>query len=549
MSRIALTPDFSLLASRFFLAPRHNRWNMKISYTPAVERALALAAGWSAGGEATPIDLPELLLALLAEPECRAARLLAEQRIDAGVVRGRWPNLTRCIENQALRTGNYTSKLRDILWELREWLSERGEREVATEHLLWAMARGDDDVAIWLRDHGVSAHAFDGERIDDAAPIDVALDELGREIEAQDAPVLESRQTSVERSSPEVAVWRTLDAAGNRAREGLRVVEDYVRFGLDDRHLTERLKAFRHELSAALALLPEGNLLASRDTAADVGTTITTESEGHRPDIGSVAVASLKRIGEALRSLEEFGKVVDPAVGARIEGLRYRLYTLEKAVGLTRGSLAKLADSRLYVLVDGRGSASEFESLVASLIAAPVDVIQFRDKKLPDRELLARGRLLRELTGDSQTLFIMNDRPDLAVLSEADGVHVGQEELSVKAVRQIVGPATLVGVSTHSLTEAEQAVLDGASYIGVGPTFPSTTKQFTAFTGLELLRRVASNIRLPAFAIGGINLENVDQVLNAGMTRIAVSAAITQATDPRAAAKQLRAMLLNEQLQ
>lgn len=308
------------------------------------------------------------------------------------------------------------------------------------------------------------------------------------------------------------------------------------------------LKTFRHELSAALALLPEGRLLASRDTVADVGTTITTASEGHRPDMAAVAVASLKRIGEALRSLEEFGKIVDAAWGARIEGLRYRLYTLEKAIGLTSGNLTRLAAARLYVLVDGRESTSEFEALVTSLLSAPVDVIQLRDKRLPDREVLARGRLLRELTRDSQTLFIMNDRPDLAVLTEADGVHVGQEELSVKAVRQIVGPAMLVGVSTHSLGEAEQAVLDGANYIGVGPTFPSSTKTFTAFTGLELLRQVAASIRLPAFAIGGINLENVDQVLNAGMSRIAVSAAVTQATDPRGEARQLRAVLLSEHL-
>lgn len=521
---------------------------MKISYTPAVERALALAAVWSAGGHATPIDLPELLLALLAEPECRAARLLAEQRIDAGDVHGRWASLARCVENQSLRTGNYAPRLRDLLRELREWLSERGEREVATEHLLWAMARGEDDVASWLRDRGVGNDEHDAERIDDAAPIDVELDELGGEVDAQDEPAIESQQTSAERSSPEVAVWRTLDAAGNRAREGLRVVEDYVRFGLDDRHLTELLKTFRHELSAALALLPEGRLLASRDTVADVGTTITTASEGHRPDMAAVAVASLKRIGEALRSLEEFGKIVDAAWGARIEGLRYRLYTLEKAIGLTSGNLTRLAAARLYVLVDGRESTSEFEALVTSLLSAPVDVIQLRDKRLPDREVLARGRLLRELTRDSQTLFIMNDRPDLAVLTEADGVHVGQEELSVKAVRQIVGPAMLVGVSTHSLGEAEQAVLDGANYIGVGPTFPSSTKTFTAFTGLELLRQVAASIRLPAFAIGGINLENVDQVLNAGMSRIAVSAAVTQATDPRGEARQLRAVLLSEHL-
>jgi thiamine-phosphate pyrophosphorylase len=135
--------------------------------------------------------------------------------------------------------------------------------------------------------------------------------------------------------------------------------------------------------------------------------------------------------------------------------------------------------------------------------------------------------------------MIVNDRPDLAVLAQADGVHVGQEELSVKDARSIVGPDMLVGVSTHSIEQARQAVLDGANYIGVGPTFPSGTKRFEQFPGVELLRLVAAEIRLPAFAIGGIDRQNVAEVLAAGFTRIAVSGAVTAAADPVQAAKEL----------
>ena len=130
----------------------------------------------------------------------------------------------------------------------------------------------------------------------------------------------------------------------------------------------------------------------------------------------------------------------------------------------------------------------------------------------------------------------MNDRPDLAVLSGADGVHVGQDELTVKDARRILGPSGLIGVSTHSLEQARAAVLDGANYIGVGPTFPSGTKQFAEFTGIELLRAVQAEIRLPAFAIGGITEENLPQVLATGFRRVAVSGAIADADDPAAAA-------------
>ena len=112
----------------------------------------------------------------------------------------------------------------------------------------------------------------------------------------------------------------------------------------------------------------------------------------------------------------------------------------------------------------------------------------------------------------------------------------------MKDARSIVGPEALVGVSAHSIEQARRAVLDGANYLGVGPMFPSPTKQFEAFPGLELLRAVAAEIRLPAFAIGGICRENLRDVLAAGFTRIAVSAAVTAADDPAAAAKELKAL-------
>jgi thiamine-phosphate pyrophosphorylase len=198
-----------------------------------------------------------------------------------------------------------------------------------------------------------------------------------------------------------------------------------------------------------------------------------------------------------------------------------------------------LASARLYVLTDGRSSPEELRRLAESLIAAGVHVIQLRDKRLGDRELFERARLLREATAGSGTLLIVNDRPDLARLAQADGVHVGQDELSVKDARTIVGPEAIVGVSTHSIEQARQAVLDGANYIGVGPTFPSGTKQFDTLPGIELLRAVAAEVRLPAFAIGGIDCDNLGEVLAAGIHRVAVSGAIATADDPAAVAREM----------
>ncbi len=353
---------------------------------------------------------------------------------------------------------------------------------------------------------------------------------------------MEATKSTPDPFSPaDAATLRLLDAAANRAREGLRVVEDYVRFVRDDRFLTRELKQLRHDLAAALARLPVAHFLTCRDTTADVGTSVKTAAEGWRTDAAAVAAASFKRLQEAFRSLAEFGKLINPQFPAEVEELRYRAYTLERAAHIAARSHDRLGHARLYVLIDGRETPEALDALASQLIAAGVHVIQLRDKRLADRELLDRARRLRALTRGSPALFIMNDRPDLAALAEADGVHVGQEELTVKDARQVVGPDALVGVSTHSLEQARQAVLDGADYLGLGPTFASGTKSFDRFPGIDFLRQAAAEIALPAFAIGGITVENLPQVLAAGIRRIAVGQSIVEAVDPSAAA---RAMLM-----
>lgn len=340
-----------------------------------------------------------------------------------------------------------------------------------------------------------------------------------------------------------MAALRVMDAATNRAREGLRVIEDYVRFALDDPFLTREWKQVRHDLQAALAPWSNLDRLAARQTEADVGTQISTPSEMRRADLAQLLAANFSRVQESLRSLEEFGKLSHPDEARQFEQLRYRTYTLERATESTRRNVIDWEPARLYVLVDGRGSSAEFVELVRAVIAGGADVVQLRDKQLDDRTLLDRARQLRDLTRGTPTRFILNDRPDLALLAEADGVHLGQAELSVKDARQIVGPRRAIGVSTHSLEQARQAVLDGADYIGVGPTFASQTKSFAQFPGVDLLREVASELKLPAFAIGGITLDNLPHVLETGCVRVAIAGAIMNAEDVRAATCAFRSRL------
>ncbi len=344
------------------------------------------------------------------------------------------------------------------------------------------------------------------------------------------------------------SIFRILDAANNRTGEGLRVVEDYVRMVLGDAFLSKQLKQLRHDLAEAMKPLDLGSQILARDSEGDVGRNLQTTTEYQRSSDQEVLKANLTRVQQSLRAIEEFTKTIDAGVSKNVEQLRYRSYTLEKAVMVTRLSLQSLKDAHLYVLIDGthwKESPEKFEAAVQTLIDAKVDLIQFRDKTLSDRDHVTIGKRLTELTRPTSARWIMNDRADLALATDADGVHLGQDDISVSDGRRLVGASKLIGVSTHSLDQARQAVIDGANYIGVGPVFPSTTKAFDSHVGLELVSEVAGEIKLPAFAIGGINVDNVSDVVKAGFSRVAVSAAVSGADDPLSAAKALKSMLVS----
>lgn len=340
-----------------------------------------------------------------------------------------------------------------------------------------------------------------------------------------------------------LAAFRAIDAAENRAREGLRVLEDVARFALNDRHLTDRFKAIRHQLCDTMAIIPSDHRIRARDTGSDVGTALSTPSEFSRRKVEDIVAANASRAEESLRSLEEWLKLVSGDGAEKVKQLRYLAYTLSRSLQLSLASRSRFEDAYLYVLIDGRESSADFQRLCESLVEARAGVLQLRDKRLPDRDLIERARLMCEIALGSKTLCVLNDRPDLAALSGAAGVHVGQDDLAVGDARRVLGLSGIVGVSTHSIEQARQAVLDGADYIGVGPTFPSATKQFDAFPGLPLLRAVAAEISLPTFAIGGITEENLGAVLKCGIGRVAVSRAVTGAPSPAEAVRRFNERL------
>ncbi|MBB6430470.1 thiamine phosphate synthase [Algisphaera agarilytica] len=331
------------------------------------------------------------------------------------------------------------------------------------------------------------------------------------------------------------AVLRILDANANRAREALRVMEDAVRFLLDDAGLAEPIKQLRHDLAQALAGIP--NLQAHRDTPGDVGTTITTPAEQSRAGVADVALAAGKRLSEALRSIEEFAKTLptdQAGVASAVEQLRYRGYEIEQQLNAALSS-TRAKQWRVCLLLTESLCKLPWLDVLDQALDAGVDCVQLREKDLEASELLDRAATVVERCHQANSTAIINDRPDIAFASGADGVHLGQTDLPVAAVRKLVGHQLLVGVSTSNLDQARAAKAAGADYVGVGPMFPTTTKHKPVLAGPAYLREYLADERvqrMPHLAIGGITPDNLPKLMDAGVQGIAVSSVICAAEQP-----------------
>lgn len=328
---------------------------------------------------------------------------------------------------------------------------------------------------------------------------------------------------------------------------------------LDDASLALRVKQLRHRLAAAARPFNADAMLAARDTPGDVGTQITTRGERLRPNADSVARAAAKRAAEALRTIEEFGKTIDADAAALIKQLRYELYAVEQTVFIAAPRSAAVRNARLHVLVTASLCRGDWLSVAGAALRGGADVIQLREKDLPDRTLLDRAYRLRQLTRDHNALLIINDRPDIAMIADADGVHVGTNDLTVADARRIVGPMRLVGASTHHIAEVREAMRDGPDYLGVGPMFASPTKPDVPVNGPDLLRSIhdaltADDAATPLVAIGGITSDNVAQIAMIASARssrpeatgsrthiaVAVCQAVIAAVQPEEAARKIR---------
>lgn len=328
------------------------------------------------------------------------------------------------------------------------------------------------------------------------------------------------------------------DANVNRACEGLRALEDLARFLLDDGDLSRRAKEARHAVRTAASSFGPRRLVAWRNTPEDVGTTISTPQEALRANAGALAAAAGNRVAEALRACEEVAKAlgVQPLV---FEATRYEVYEIQ---GRLISALGGQGSPRwpVCVLVTEALCRQPWPDVAGAACRGGAACLQLREKHLADGELLARARALVAIARPHGVAVVVNDRPDIAMLAGAAGVHVGQDDLGVADVRRIVGEGLVVGVSCSTLEQAKKAASDGADYLGLGPMFPSGTKPKDTLSGPRLMEAVASadqTARLPHLAISGINAGNAGGLVSRGCTGIAVCGAVCGSPDPQAATR------------
>jgi thiamine-phosphate pyrophosphorylase len=325
---------------------------------------------------------------------------------------------------------------------------------------------------------------------------------------------------------PEV-VSRIIDANSNRCAEGLRVIEELARFSEENDGLFREIKDIRHLVRKASEKAVAGSH-RYRDTGSDVGAAYTSKSEGHRSSFGDLCRANFLRAEEALRVLEEFGKIIDPEISEIYKSLRFRVYSVEKAfMGSVAITCPMPTSPFLYGFIDRIFVDFGDSGIVAEmLVSGGVDMIQYRAKDIDKVEMLKDIAAILSVTKVAGVPLIVNDHPDLVRDTGADGVHIGASDGDPLAARQIIGDDCILGLTVHSVDELTKTDMARVDYVGVGAVYSTDTKPSAMPVGTDLVRRISAGTSLPVVAIGGLKPGNVRETFEAGASGAAIVSAI-----------------------
>ena len=324
-------------------------------------------------------------------------------------------------------------------------------------------------------------------------------------------------------------IAQILDANLDRAREGLRVLEDWARFALGRRDLVKTFKNYRQTLGKHhLKIYKE-----SRNFINDQCAGLSHPEQFKRNNASSIISSNAARVQEALRVIEEFSRDHNQNLCRISSEIRYEIYNLEIILleAQKNYSLIKiLNENDLYFITFDTENLLE---KIKNILEGGVKIIQLRCKKGKDSDNLKFALKVRELCDTFGALFIINDRVDIALACNADGVHLGQNDMDIKSARSILGFSKIIGISASNELDIKKAIQEGCDYLGIGPVFTTTTKKEKIPLGIETLKSLTKDISIPWFAIGGIKQENISLLKKNNICKVAIITDLINSKKPK----------------
>jgi len=345
------------------------------------------------------------------------------------------------------------------------------------------------------------------------------------------------------RTNPEdLRVYQIIDANLDRAREGLRVLEDWARFGLGRNSLVAKIKNYRQILGKNHL----GIYKQSRNYTEDQCKGLTHQEQNNRKSPEQIISSNAARVQEALRVIEEFSRLQNQELSKITSKIRYEIYALEiDLLNLSNSMSLKriLKDNDLYVITDPKENLLK---IIEDLLIAGVKIIQHRFKTGTDKDHLEEANQIKNLCKRYNSLFIINDRVDIALASNADGIHLGQDDLDLKNARKLLGYSKIIGISANNEIDISNALKEGCDYLGIGPVFKTSTKKDKKPLGIDKIKTLTKDLSIPWFVIGGVNTNNISYLKSHGFQKVALVSQLMNSEYPKEEAIIILKELLHE---
>ena len=337
-------------------------------------------------------------------------------------------------------------------------------------------------------------------------------------------------------------IAQIIDANLDRAREGLRVLEDWARFGLCRDDIVREIKDYRQILGRHHLT----EYKQARSYQPDICIGLSHPEQFKRIKTEEIISSNSSRVQEALRVIEEFARNKNNELALAASKIRYEIYQLE--IQLLRANeknirLKKLTNNNLYYITSNH---KEVINQVQLMLNCGVRIVQYRFKSGNDSYNINNAIKIRKLCIEHEALFIVNDRLDIALASDADGLHLGQDDLDINHARGILGPTKIIGISASNEIDIKKAIKDGADYLGIGPIFESSTKENKIPLGIEKIKSLTKEISIPWFAIGGINSSNISILKKINITKVAMISDLNSSENSKEKAIMVIKTLSNE---